>query len=506
MGINQAIVRAAQQLPHKIAVRGYGYQRNWQQTLSRIQRIAAGLRQLGLQQGDRIALLAGNNVEHFEITHGAIWAGVVVVPINTRLAEEEICEILRDSGSRAFAYDTAHASVGSNIAQSMALEAVVALQGNSEELTFTDLLKAEPMAALQLSSADLLGLYYTGGTTGKPKGVALTHETFHLTAMDQLVGLECNADSIYLHAAPYFHLADCTLGNSITYGQGTHVFVEDLSSQGIVEAITDLGVNFLSLVPTQYQDLIDKFGDNPIFTKIKNVAYGAAPISKDLLSRMIASFPNARMKQCYGQTEIGGACVILPPHAHTLESTKLATAGRATLSVNLRIVDADGKELPRGQAGEVVISGPRIMAGYWQMPDTTSQTVIDGWLHTGDVGVMDEDGYVAIVDRLKDMVVTGGENVFCAEVENTIASHPDVVTVAVVGVPDERWGEAVHAFVVLADGKQTASDDIITYTRNRLAGYKTPKAVTFIDQLPLSGVGKVRKDLLRSYWKTNQQN
>ncbi|MFN7245050.1 MAG: AMP-binding protein, partial [Dietzia cercidiphylli] len=195
--------------------------------------------------------------------------------------------------------------------------------------------------------------------------------------------------------------------------------------------------------------LIDEAGvGNPALAQITNIVYGAAPASDGLLRDLLAAFPNTRLKQAYGQTEIAGACAILPPEVHQIGDPRLSCAGRATHSVQMRIIGPDGQELPRGSAGEIAVAGPRVMRGYWNLPDQTAQTIIDGWLRTGDVGIMDDQGYVRIVDRLKDMIVSGGENVFCGEVEAVLDRHPDVAAVAVVGVPDPLWGEAVHAFVV----------------------------------------------------------
>ncbi|WP_424830479.1 AMP-binding protein [Ruegeria sp.] len=500
MSVHLAIARAAQQSGHVAAVRGYGFERNWAETGDRVARLASGLLSAGLSRGDRLALLAGNSAEHMELTYAAIWAGIIVVPINTRLSTPEMCQILGDCQARGIAFDNLHSGAGQAVAAELGLPVVMGLDQVEASVKFDELLTREARPPVDAGGKDLLGLYYTGGTTGRPKGVELSHAAFELTAMDQAYALECTGRSAYLHAAPYFHLADCSVGNSITYVQGTHVFSDDTSSAGILDAIRNLGVNFLSIVPTMYQDLIQLAAGDPILEQIENAVYGAAPISEGLLKQVLAAFPNARFKQCYGQTEVAGACVVLPPEAHVPGGSKLATAGKPTLSAHVRIVDADGHEAPRGVAGEIMVAGDRVMNGYWGQPEKTAETVVDGWLHTGDVGVMDEDGYVAVVDRLKDMIVTGGENVFCAEVENTLSVHPDVAAVSVVGVPDDRWGEAVHAFVVVAEGRVPEPADLIAHTKAQIAGYKCPKGISFITELPLSGVGKVRKDALRAQW------
>lgn len=496
MSFHLAIARAAQQDPHKSAVRGRGFDRSWAETADRIARLAAGLLRAGLSQGDAVAIHAGNSAEHFEITHALIWAGLVVVPLNTRLSGAEKAEILSDSAARAIVFD---AGSEDHVLQFTGGMTIIRL--SIAAAGFGRLLAADPAPAARSSSQDLLGLYYTGGTTGRPKGVELTHQIFHLTAIDQSVGMECGAGTVYLQASPIFHLAGFTTGNGVTCRNGTHVFQDDLSPAGVMASIEEFGVNFLMLVPTMFHTLLETYGvDHPLFARVTNVVYGAAPASVPLLERMMVAFPHARIKQAYGQTEIGGACIIHPAEAHVPGGPKLKRSGRATLSAHVRIVGSDGAEVPRGTVGELVVAGPRIMRGYRHMPELTAATIVDGWLHTGDLAYMDEDGYVAVVDRLKEMIVTGGENVFCGEVENVLSQHPHVSSVAIVGVPDEKWGEAVHAFVVPKAGVTPEIPSLLQSARDHLAGYKVPKGVTLVNELPLSSVGKVRKNELRELW------
>lgn len=500
MTIALALTRAARQSGDRPAMVGDGFSRGWAETAERIACLAAGLRGLGLDRGVSLALLAGNTAEHVELTYAAIWAGIVVVPLNWRLSASELREILRDSGACALAADAANAVLAAQIADTPGLRRIIGLDGQPGTTGFADLLRNAPMEPVHPGPEDVLGVYYTGGTTGAPKGAELSHRSIHLQAVDQTVAMECAADSRYLHTMPYFHLGGSSLANAVTYRQGTHVFTRDLSPAGILAAMRAHGINFLSLVPTALGDLLDHAADDPVLRQVRNLVYGAAPMSAGLLNRTIAAFPNARLKQAYGQTEIGGACVILPPEAHYPGSPHLSAAGLATLSVDIRIAGPDGAELPRGQAGEIQIAGLRVMNGYRGLPEVTAETIVDGWLRTGDVGVMSDDGYITIVDRLKDMIVTGGENVYSAEVENVLSTCPGVAEVAVTGVPDPRWGEAVHAFVVPVAGVTPDPAAIIAACRARIAAYKCPRSITFLDALPRSGVGKIRKDLLRKGW------
>ena len=499
MSIKLAIARAAQLAPHRPAIRGDGFERSWSETAARISALAGGLSSLGLQAGDRLAILAANSAEHMEITYAAIWAGVIIVPLNTRLSQQEAAEIIIDSGSTVLAHDQVFKATAHTLLNEVhGLKIRLPLDDENDPKGFHALLGSTAINPVQNTSDDILGIYYTGGTTGKPKGVELSHSTFHLTALDQAHGLQFDNTTAYLHAAPYFHLADCSVGNSVTYTQGVHIFTKAVSAEGILGSVENLGVNTLNLVPTMYQDLLEAAKDSNLLSAIDRAIYGAAPMASGTLSRMLSAFPNARFFQAYGQTEIGGACLILPPEVHTENNPRLACAGRATNSVHIRIIDEQGNEQPRGQSGEIAVAGLRVMNGYRALPEKTAETVVDGWLRTGDVGVMDEEGFVAVVDRLKDMIVSGGENVFCGEVENAISTHPAVETVSVVGIPDPRWGESVHAFIVARQGKTIVAEDIITHCRKLIAPYKCPKDITTVAELPLSPVGKVRKDLLRA--------
>lgn len=495
MTVNLAIARAAQLQPDKVAVRTDDLERNWADTCERISCIAGGLHALGFERGSTLAFLAGNSAGHMELTYAAIWTGIVVVPLNTRLSLDEMAEIVEDSGACALAHDQNFTDHGVKLLERCALDMTINI--DDAEYGLERLVQNTPLPILSFRGDEVLGVYYTGGTTGRPKGVELSHNAFQLAALDQATALSLDDKTVYLHAAPYFHLADCSLGNSVTYVCGTHVFTEDLSPPGIVQSLEVHAVNTLSLVPTMYHDLLD-YAPGDSLRSVRKAIYGAAPITSALLEKMLVAMPGAKFYQAYGQSEVAGACLILPPDAHQPGGSKLSAAGRATRSVHVRIADESGNEAARGVAGEIQVSGLRIMNGYRGMPEQTAHAFVNGWLKTGDVGVMDDEGYVSVVDRLKDMIVTGGENVFSAEVENVLSSHPGVESVAVVGVPDERWGEAVHAFIVA--GSDVEASVLIQYTRDHISGYKCPKGVTFLDELPLSAVGKIRKDVLRSIW------
>ncbi|WP_424830350.1 class I adenylate-forming enzyme family protein [Ruegeria sp.] len=501
MSVHLSIARAAQIAPHDIAIRSPHFEQSWDMTAKRVAKLAAGLHGLGRKPGDRLAILAGNSPIHMELTYASFWAGVPIVPINTRLSVPEMCQIVKESGASGLAYDRANSASALSIAGSIGGLNLIAMDGGEQGADIGQMLTSSGVEPVHSAATDMIALYFTGGTTGRPKGVELSYGCLHAVTQDLLSAAAYNSSHSYLHAAPYFHLTDSGIGHAISYARGTHVFIDQVTPQSILSAIELLGVNTLTLVPTMYLDLMDYGPEpSPLLRNVVNAVYGSAPITPDLLKRMLKAFPNAEFRQGYGQTEMGGACCFLPPSAHKPDGDKLSSVGVALNGVHLRIADENGIEMPRGRAGEIQVRGNRIMTGYYNQEQLTRETIVDGWLKSGDIGVMDKDGFVSIVDRKKDMIVSGGENVFCSEVENALSTHPSVSLAAVIGIPHPRWGEAVHAYVVASEGCELNEAELIEHTRHQIAGYKCPKSVSIVPELPLSAVGKVRKDILKRDW------
>lgn len=471
----------------------------WAAFADRVARVAGALRAMGVEPGDRVALLAANIPQNVEFTCAALWAGAIIVPLNTRLAAPELVWICNNSEASLFAFDRRLTPQAQRIIAEVGVAKTIDLEGAGEG-SLAALRRHDPVAP---APHELASITYTGGTTGLPKGVMITAAAYAIQAETLVKTLGYGPDSVYLHAMPLFHVAGAVHMYGAIHAAATHVFLPDFDPATLLAKIRDEGITELGLVPTGFAAMLDapSLGDAPL-SKIRNAMYGAAPITQTLLRRLMAALPTARFQQFYGQTETSGPCLGLTHEWHALEGDKagkLASAGRACSGFEIRIVDGDGNECARGEAGEIVARGPALMAGYWRNPALTRETIRDGWLHTGDVGVMDEDGFVTVVDRLKDMIVTGGENVYSSEVESAIASHPAVAACAVVGVPDERWGEAVVAFVVPRAGAAVTGEGVIAHCRGKIAGYKIPRSVIVREQpLPLSGVGKVQKNLLRA--------
>jgi acyl-CoA synthetase (AMP-forming)/AMP-acid ligase II len=358
---------------------------------------------------------------------------------------------------------------------------------------------------------DLAGIFYTGGTTGFPKGVMLSHTNLCASGLSGLAEGLAAPGGTYLHAAPMFHLADMGIASSQWMAGCTHAIVAAFNPEAVLDVMARERVSHALLVPTMIQMLVD----HPAMklprdlSALKTIVYGASPIAEAVLERAMAALPGVGFAQAYGMTELSPLATINPPWYHTAEARhlgKLRAAGRATYCAEVRIVDAQDREVPRGTVGEVVVRGPQVMQGYWNKPELTQAALRGGWMHTGDGAYMDADGFVFIADRLKDMIITGGENVYSAEVENALAQHAGVAACAVIGVPSDQWGEAVHAVVVRKPGQDATADELIAHCKALIAGYKCPRSVAFVDALPLSGAGKVLKTKLREpFWQGRER-
>jgi long-chain acyl-CoA synthetase len=510
MRVTQALLRNLQQRPEAIATVCAGRRRTWRELNARVARLATGLCELGLAPGDRVALLATNSDYYLEALYAIPWAGGIVVPINTRWSVPEIAYALDDAGVSLLLVD------GHFVDQLPALGAAVARVPHTVLLGAADLpgipaadtlIAAHPPRAEHgRQGDDVSGIFYTGGTTGRAKGVMLSH-TNHVTNSLQLAAMmRLPSDLIYLHAAPMFHIADALCIYMVTSLGGRHVILPRFEAAAVCAAIESEGITDILLVPTMIQMLLDHLAQHAYdFDSLARLYYGASPIPEATLHRLFDALPRCIPTQLYGQTEAAPMLSVLEGRYHVKDGPdagRLRSAGRAIPCIELRIVDELDREVPRGEVGEVVARGPNVMLGYWGMDTQTAETLRGGWLHTGDAAYMDGEGFIYISDRLKDMIISGGENVYSTEVENAIYLYPDVAQCAVIGVPDEKWGERVHAIVVPKPGAARDADALIAHCRALIADFKCPRTVTFRDEpLPLSGAGKILKTELRQpYW------
>jgi len=515
MYLTQGLRRAVQQTPNTVASIFQGRKRSFAQLGDRVSRIGGMLRALGVKPGDRVGMLALNSDWYLEYYPGVYWAGGVVNPINIRWSAAEIAYSLNDCQTRVLIVDDHFIDMVDDLRKrSPALHTVIHVGDGAPPagmLGYEALLaQAEPVEDALRRGEDLAGVFYTGGTTGAPKGVMLSHRNLFSNAMTVVAEGVIRPGCVGLHAAPMFHLADGCFMNSMFASGGTHVMIPRFDPVAVLQSIQDEGVTDVFLVPTMIQMVVDH-PDLGCYRldSFRNILYGASPMNEGLLDRAMRAWPHVGFNQLYGMTELSPTATVLTPEMHREAGRakgRHRSGGRAAMGCEVRIVDADDNEVPRGTVGEIASRGASVMLGYWNKPEETAAALRNGWMHTGDMGRMDEDGYVYVVDRLKDMIVTGGENVYSVEVENAIATHPAVATCAVIGVPDDHWGELVHAFVVTKPGVQVDAQAIIEHCKERIAGYKCPKQVLFIDAMPLSGAGKILKTQLRApFWEGKER-
>ncbi len=484
-----------------------GRTRTFAEVADRVARLAGGLQSVGASEGDRIAMLALNSDRFQEYLLATVWAGAVVNPINIRWSATEIAYSLRDSDSRILLIDDTFLPLLPELrSQSPDLATVIHCSDGppaAGTLAYEELCSVgDSVEDARRSGADLAGVFYTGGTSGHPKGVMLTHDNLLTSAMGALAsGFFLTSGGPLLHAAPMFHLADLAIWCEQVIRGGVHVFIPSFHPETVLDAVQRHRVSDLLLVPTMVQLLVDHPSLSDYDTSsLQTVMYGGSPISAPLLERAAVRLPSASFVQAYGMTEVSPIATLLSPQDHH-DPVLRQSAGTAAPHAEVRIVGADGVELPRGAVGEITVRGGHVMAGYWGRPEETAAAVRDGWMHTGDAGRMDERGYVFVVDRIKDMIVSGGENVYSAEVENALARHPAVAACAVIGVPDAQWGERVHAVVVLASGQSADEDELRQFCRTLIGGYKVPRTIEIVDELPLSAAGKVlKRDLRARHW------
>ncbi|MEG0149143.1 MAG: long-chain-fatty-acid--CoA ligase [Comamonas sp.] len=514
MYLTQSLRRSMQQQPHATATIYNGRKRSFQAMGQRVARFAGALRALGVQAGDRVGILSLNSDWYLEYYLASYWAGAAVNPINIRWSAGEIAYSLDDCQTRILLVDDTFLPLLPEIRQrSQALQTLIHMgDGPAPEglLSFEALVAAhEPVEDALRSGDDLAGVFYTGGTTGSPKGVMLCHRNLYTNAIAAVTEGITSRASIGLHAAPMFHLADGAFMNALLACGGCHVMVPRFDPVNVLQTMEREGVTDVLLVPTMVQMLVDH-PDVARYdlSRLQMLLYGASPISEGVLDRAMKTLPNAGFTQAYGMTELAPIATILSPEMHRQAGRakgRHRSAGRATVCCEVRIVDPDGRELPLGEVGEVAVRGPGVMQGYWNKPAETAAAIRGGWMHTGDGGRMDEDGYVFIVDRLKDMIVTGGENVYSVEVESVIATHPAVATCAVIGVPHEQWGEQVHVFIVRKPGQALEAAELMEFCKLHIATYKCPRDVSFIEAMPLSGAGKILKTTLRAPFWTDRE-
>jgi fatty-acyl-CoA synthase len=487
----------------------------YKQFAERVYRLAHFLRSRGVGQGDCVAILHQNSHEFLESYFATAQLGAILNPLNYRLSPRELAFILQDSGAiLLIASDRFVESVETLGEMTTELNQVVWTGSAGEKwapfesANYEDVLKGEktvPPPLPHISDDDVVHLYYTSGTTGRPKGVMLSHKNVCVHALAAVAELKLGDYDNWIHVAPLFHLADAWATFAITWVGGKHVIVPDFDPSLVLLAMQQERVTITNMIPTMLNMLVHTPGvETHDFSSLRAILSGGAPIAPEVVRKIMGVF-KCDYIQTYGMTETSPyltVSILKENLAYLSDEERFvykAKTGRPFMGVLLKVVREDGTDVTPNdeEVGEIVVKGDIVTKGYWNRPEETAKALKDGWLYTGDMAVIDREGYVNIVDRKKDMIITGGENVYSVEVENVLYTHPCVLEAAVIGVPDPKWGEAVKAVVVLKPGETATEEEIIQYCKQHIASYKTPKSVDFISDLPKTGSGKIFKKGLK---------
>ena len=490
--------RAVQTAASKRALIDGDREFTYAELMERCQRLVAGLYALGLEKGDRVAIWSDNNHPYIETYVGVPAGGLVVVPLNTRHAEPELRYALEDSGSRVLITDRDASALADTV------EHIIPL-GEAYEQLLSTAPAPFPVLGEGVTESDLAGLFYTGGTTGKSKGVMLSHRNLIANTMHWLMTVPQSASDVTLVMAPLFHAAGSNGVLASIWTAGTQITLGAFAPSQVLELIETHGVSITLGVPTMLAAMAEEQHAQPRSVEsVRAIAHGGSPIATEVVRRTWTAFPTAEMIEVYGATELSPLTTGLRNEQDLLDDDRARSCGQSIVGTDVRVLNEAGEELPAGEIGEVVVRGPNVMMGYWNKPEQTAAVLKDGAYWSGDLGYMDGEGYVFLVDRSKDMIVSGGENVYCTEVEEVLYKHEAVLEAAVYGIPDDKWGEAVHATVVpRPEHSNVDPDQLIGFCREQIAGYKVPKGIAIQQEpLPKSGPGKILKRELRApFWE-----
>ncbi len=513
MPLGHVMRRSANKFPEKTALITRDARMTYRTLNTRVNQLANGLLQAGLQKGDRVAVLFHNGAEFIEVYFACAKSGGVFVPINNLLKERELRQILEYIQPRVIIIDPEFERVTRGLAEVMPfVEFLVVLRKDPEppclsyEAVIQDGAPHEP--EVTVTDDDIMSIFLTSGTTGLPKGAVRSHRQDVMNAMTGAIELKLDYEDRAVILFPLYHV---TFEDQIRYFlMGNTVYIRRegaFDPKDVLEILSREKITICQFVPTMVSAMLQEQDiERYDLSSLRLIPYAAAPMPVELLKRAMARF-QCEFAQFYGQTETGPLTTLLRPQDHVLNGTeeqlaRLASSGRAVVDYEVRIVDQEGKDVAIGEVGEIIVRSEASMNGYWNLPEETAKTIRDGWIYTGDFGRFDDEQCVYIVDRKNDMIISGGKNIYPRELEEVIYTHPAILDVAVIGVPDDYWGEAVKAVVVLKDGMEATEEEIISLCRENLASYKKPKSVEFRNELPRTPTGKIRKkDIREEYWK-----
>ncbi|MDE2466805.1 MAG: long-chain fatty acid--CoA ligase [Alphaproteobacteria bacterium] len=495
---------AAHHAPDIVAVHFAGRSVSYGELHRRCNRLSNALLTLA-EPGSRVAILAENCLEYVDCYYGVPGASMALTLLNYRLTPRELVYILNDSAPEILIAEPKYRATLNQVVPQLKQKPQLILIGAEGEAwrSYDDLVsRADPTPpALRPQETDLCWLLYTSGTTGLPKGAMLSHRNLMAAVYNSLSGWDRSKDDVCLFTFPQFHVAGYVM--PIYHLQNLPVvLLRNFDTETMLRSIEEFGVTSTAMAPTMIAMLLDDARANQYdLSSLRRIGYGASSMPVAVLKRARERWPNIDFSTGFGMTELAGNVMFMGPEDHrraALDAPQLLrSVGRQLPLARVRVIDDMNRDCPPGVPGEIVIKGDQVLTGYWNNPEATQNSFIDGWFRSGDIGEWDENGYLYVVDRKKDMILTGGENVYPREVEEVLYQHPAIAEVAVAGRPDQTWGEAVVAFVVLRDGSQASAEELIGFCREQIASYKKPRHVVFIDTLPKNASGKVLKRELR---------
>ena len=477
----------------------------------RTNRLANALSGLGVSKGDKVAMLEINCNQCIEAYFATAKLGATYVPLNFRARADELDYMINFSESNVLIMGQRYVEMVNGMRGRLSgLRHYISLDGASDGMLDYETVVAGAEAEevfTDIDDDDTAILMFTAGTTGQPKGVMLTHDNLCAYVLNNVTPADPEIEEKNILTVPLYHIAGMQAVLAAVYGGRTLVIQRQFDCGEWMRLVESERVTRAMMVPTMLKQLMEhpEFKERDL-SSLQVITYGAAPMPVEVISRAIEEFPNTRFINAFGQTESASTITMLNPEDHIIEGTpeeravklkRLGSIGRPLGDTEVKIFGESGSEMPPGEVGEIVARGPRVMKGYWKADDATSQTIRDGWLYTGDMGYVDEDGYIFLAGRAKDIIIRAGENISPEEVEVALHSHPAIDEAAVIGVPDPQWGEAIKAIVVLKDGAQATAEEIIEHCRGRMASFKKPESVVFVDELPRNPMGKVLKRVLR---------